>query len=154
MTYPTEPTGRDFTWLVNDFVDRVPGVTHALVLSSDGLLLTASASVGPERAEQMAAISAGMLSLSANGAALFGAGSCEQIIVRLNHGYLLFMAIDAGAGLATLTSRDCDMKTVGYEMTQFVLSAGHALTARVRTDLRQVLGGHPRHAAHPGAGPR
>jgi predicted regulator of Ras-like GTPase activity (Roadblock/LC7/MglB family) len=141
----TDTTNRqghdDFTWLINDFVARVHGVSHALILSSDGLSLTSSDTVGTVKGEQLAAIASGMLSLARNSAALFDKGTCEQIIVRLSSGYLLFMGIDSGAGLAVLTDADCDMKVVAYEMTQFVLHAGHALTPQTRADLRRVLAG-------------
>ncbi|THJ74639.1 roadblock/LC7 domain-containing protein [Candidatus Frankia alpina] len=142
VTGTTYRQGRDdFTWLINDFVARVHGVSHALILSSDGLSLTASDTVGIVESEQLAAIASGMLSLARNSAALFDKGTCEQIIVRLSSGYLLFMGIDDGAGLAVLTDADCDMKVVAYEMTQFVLHAGHALTPQTRADLRRVLAG-------------
>jgi predicted regulator of Ras-like GTPase activity (Roadblock/LC7/MglB family) len=129
----------DFRWLIDDFVGKVHGVTQALILSSDGLSLTASQSMSTDEAERLAAIASGMLSLARNSATLFGKGTCEQIIVRLTHGYFLFMGIDAGAGLAVLTAPDCDMQVVAYEMTQFVLHAGHALTPELRADLRRVL---------------
>jgi predicted regulator of Ras-like GTPase activity (Roadblock/LC7/MglB family) len=131
----------DFTWLIDDLVDRVHGVTHALILSSDGLSLTSSKAMSTEESERLAAIASGMLSLARNSASLFGKGTCEQIIVRLTYGYFLFMGIDAGAGLAVLTGPECDMKVVGYEMTQFVLNAGHALTPELRANLRRVLVG-------------
>lgn len=131
--------GEHFAWLVNDFVRRVHGVTHALIVSSDGFPLTASDEVGGDEAEQLAAISSGLLSLASNGAALFGKGSCEQVILRLSQGYFLFMGIGSGAGLAVLTGPECDMKVVAYEMTQFVTNAGHALTPDLRADLRRVL---------------
>ena len=35
---------RDLSWLVNAFAERVPGVAHAVVVSSDGLLVAISAS--------------------------------------------------------------------------------------------------------------
>ncbi|WP_020667891.1 roadblock/LC7 domain-containing protein [Amycolatopsis nigrescens] len=133
------PSKSDFTWLLNDFVQKVHGVTHALIMSSDGFPLTASEAVGVDDAEQLAAISSGLLSLAGNSAALFGKGSCEQIIIRLTHGYFLFMGIGTGAGLAVLTGPECDMKVVAYEMTQFVANAGHVLTSDARADLRQVL---------------
>jgi len=129
----------DFSWLLNDFVNKVHGVSHALIMSSDGFPLTASDSVSTDDAEQLAAISSGLLSLAGNSAALFGKGSCEQIIIRLTHGYFLFMGIGVGAGLAVLTTQGSDMKVVAYEMTQFVTNAGHALTPEIRADLRRVL---------------
>lgn len=130
---------QDFTWLINDFVRKVHGVSHALIMSSDGFPLTASDAMSTTESEQLAAISSGLLSLAGNSASLFNKGSCEQIIIRLSQGYFLFMGIDSGAGLAVLTGPDCDMKVVAYEMTQFVTSAGHALTPETRADLRRVL---------------
>lgn len=130
---------QDFNWLINSFVDRVNGATHALLLSSDGFPLTASNSVDGDDAEQLAAIASGLLGLARNSATLFEKGDCEQIIIRLTRGYFLFMGIGDGAGLAVLTSPGCDMKVVAYEMTQFVSKAGHALTPQVRADLRRVI---------------
>jgi predicted regulator of Ras-like GTPase activity (Roadblock/LC7/MglB family) len=140
VTAAQNSTGKaDFTWLLNDFVHKVHGVTHALIMSSDGFPLTASDSVSRDDAEQLAAISSGLLSLAGNSAALFEKGACEQIIIRLTRGYFLFMGIGAGAGLAVLTGPECDMKVVAYQMTQFVTNAGHALTPEIRADLRRVL---------------
>lgn len=130
-------------WLVEEFVERVHGVTHALILSTDGLPLAGSSSVGMDEAERLAAISSGVLSLAHNGAALFGKGACEQIIIRLDDGHLLFMGIGSGAGLAVLTSSAAQMRVVGYEMTQFVERVGHALSPEVRADLRRAVTERP-----------
>lgn len=129
----------DLGWLINGFVESVHGVTHALVLSSDGLPLTASESVSSDDAEQLAAIASGLLGLARSGAALFGKGTCELIMIRLSSGYFFFMGIGDNAGLAVLTAPRCDMKVVAYEMTQFVDKAGHALTPKVRAGLRRVI---------------
>lgn len=139
MTDEHSQNGRDYAWLINDFVRRVHGVTHALIMSSDGLPLTVSEAMTTPESEQLAAIASGLLSLAGNSASLFGKGVCEQIIIRLSHGYFLFMSIDSGAGLAVLTEPECDMKVVAYEMTQFVTNAGHVLTPETRADMRRVL---------------
>lgn len=128
-----------FVWLINGFVERVHGVSHALILSSDGFLLTASESVSSDDAERLAAIASGLLGLAHSSAMLFGKGSCELIMIRLSHGYFFFMGIGDGAGLAVMTSAGCDMKVVAYEMTQFVDKAGHALTPKLQADLRRVV---------------
>jgi uncharacterized protein len=142
----TQGVPQDFGWLVNEFVGRVHGVTHALIMSSDGFPLTASDTVSTDDAEQLAAIASGLLSLARNSAALFDKGTCEQIMIRMTHGWFLFMGIGAGAGLAVLTGPDCDMKVVAYEMTQFVRNTGHALTPEARADLRRVLSARRAHA--------
>ena len=129
----------DFGWLINGFVARVHGVTHAMILSSDGFPLIASESVSSDEAEQLAAIASGLLGLARSSSALFGQGGCELIMIRLSGGHFVFMGIGDSAGLAVLTSAGCDMKVVAYEMTQFVDKAGHALTPQVRADLRSML---------------
>jgi uncharacterized protein len=134
--------GGGFSWLVDGFVGKVHGVTHALILSADGFPLTASAGVSTVEAEQLAAIAGGLISLAGNSASLFGKGECEQIIIRLTRGYFLFMSIDSGAGLAVLTGPECEMKVVAYEMTQFVTNAGHVLTPQARAEMRRVLSAH------------
>lgn len=139
MTAADRKPDIDITWLLNDFVDKVHGVTHALITSSDGFPLTASTAVRPDDAEHLAAIASGLLSLAGSSAALYGKGNCEQIIIRLTRGYFLFMGIGTGAGLAVLTGPECDMRVVAYEMTQFVTNAGHALTPELRANLRRVL---------------
>lgn len=135
----TKESQHDFNWLIDDFVARVHGVTHALIMSVDGLPLACSTSVPEDDAEQLAAISSGVLSLAHNSAALFDKGSCEQIIIRLTDGYFLFMGIGSGAGLAVLTASDASLRVAAYEMTQFVENTGHALTPEVRADLRRVV---------------
>lgn len=134
-----DPPAHDFNWLIDDFVARVHGVTHALIMSVDGFPLASSSSVREDDAEQLAAISSGVLSLAHNSANLFDKGSCEQIVIRLTDGYFLFMGIGTGAGLAVLTSSDASMRVAAYEMTQFVENTGHALTPEVRADLRRVV---------------
>jgi len=138
---PVPTSAQDFAWLINGFARRVPGVDHALVLSSDGFPLVASDSLPGERAEQLSAIASALLSLAGNAASLFDRGHSEQIVIRLAQGYLLVMTVGRGAGFCVLTAAGCDMKVVGYEMTQFVRTAGHALTPRLREDLRRVVSG-------------
>ena len=36
------PTAQNLNWLISNFVHKVPGVAHAIVVSADGLLLTNS----------------------------------------------------------------------------------------------------------------
>ncbi|MGH8869031.1 MAG: roadblock/LC7 domain-containing protein [Actinomycetes bacterium] len=128
-----------FTWLVDNFVAEVPGVTHAVVVSADGLLVTTSDQVPVERAEQLAAIASGMLSLARSSSRLFEQGRCEQTIVRMERGYLFLMAISDGSCLTVLASPDCEMKVVAYQMALLVENAGHVLTPQLRRELRGAL---------------
>src|SRR2546421_3450537 len=77
MTSPgnAQPTQNQFGWLVNDFAERVPGVAHAVVVSADGLLLTASNRLPLDRADQLAAVASGLVSLTQGAARCFEAGA-------------------------------------------------------------------------------
>jgi predicted regulator of Ras-like GTPase activity (Roadblock/LC7/MglB family) len=130
---------RELAWTVERFTTDVPGVAHAVVLSSDGLLLTASPSVDVDTAEKLAALASSLVSLAHGSAALFDLGGCEQAIIRLDRGYLFVTAITGGCALAVIASKGCDMKIVGYQMALFSDRIGHRLTPQLRGELRAVL---------------
>ena len=130
---------QSLTWLVNNFVADVPGVTHAVVVSADGLLLIASDELTDERAQQLSAVASGTRSLAETSSRLFSLGSSKQTIVRMERAYLFVMAISDGSCLAALASAGCDMKIVAYQMTLLVESSGHVLTPQIRRELRSGL---------------
>lgn len=119
-------------WLVTSFAQEVPGVAHGVLVSADGLLMAASRALPLDRAEQLAAVTAGLASLSVGVAGLFEGGSVLQSVVEMERGYLLLMAVGDGSYLAALTNHSCDIGQVGYEMALLVERAGTALQASAR----------------------
>ena len=69
------PAAQNLNWLVTNFVDRVPGVAHAVVVSADGLLLVASEGLPRDRADQLAAVASGLTSLTQGAARCFEGGT-------------------------------------------------------------------------------
>ena len=55
---------RNLNWLVSNFVERVPGVSEATVVSSDGLLIALSTGLDRSSGDRLAAVSAGLLVVS------------------------------------------------------------------------------------------
>lgn len=141
--YPDAASTPDFTWLISDFVNRVHGVTHALILSADGLPLTASRSTDQTSADSLAAIASGVLGLARTSSEMFGMGHCEVIIHRHGNGHFLFMPMGEHGGLVVLTGPRCDMQSVAHEMTMFVQSYARHLTPRVRNALRPMASAPP-----------
>jgi hypothetical protein len=135
---PQSPLDR-FGWLVDRFVHRVPGVAHAVVLSSDGILLTLSSGLPRDRADQLAAVTSGLMSLTQGAARCFEAGHVVQTIVEMERGILLIMAVADGSNLAVLAAPNCDIGLIGYEMTLLVDRAGQLLTPELRTQLQSLL---------------
>lgn len=139
MTVPgTQPS--QFGWLVDDFVQRVTGIAHAVVVSADGLLLTSSAQLPRDRADQLAAVASGLISLTQGAARCFEAGNVVQTVVEMERGIVLLMTISDGSCLAVLAAPDSDIGLVGYEMTLLVDRVGQVLTPRLRTELQGFAG--------------
>jgi predicted regulator of Ras-like GTPase activity (Roadblock/LC7/MglB family) len=127
---------RRFDWLITEFVRGTPGVAHAVVVSADGLCLASSEGFPPDRADQLAAVAAGLLSLTVGASRVFEGGAVTQTVVEMQRGLLLVMAISDGSVLAVLASSDCDMGLVAYQMTMLVERAGQVLTPALRAELQ------------------
>ena len=118
---------QDLGWLLANFADRVPGVAHAVAVSADGLLLASSRDLPRDRADQLAAITSGVVSLTDGASRMFNAGHVQQTIIEMDSGYLFLMTISDGSSMAVLAARSCDVGQVGYEMALLVERVGAAL---------------------------
>jgi predicted regulator of Ras-like GTPase activity (Roadblock/LC7/MglB family) len=127
-----------FGWLISNFAERVSGVAHAIVVSADGLLLTSSAKLPPDSAEQLAALASGIVSLTHGGARFFDSGHVVRTVVEMKRGIVLLMAISDGSCLAVMASPKCDIGVVGYEMALLVERAGELLTPELRAELQST----------------
>ncbi|SBS71685.1 Roadblock/LC7 family protein [uncultured Mycobacterium sp.] len=133
MTNPSRPSNNSLDWLVSNFARDVPGVSHAVLVSVDGLLIAASEQLPRERAEQLAAVTSGLASLAAGAAQLFEAGQVLQSVVEMAGGYLLVMRVGDGSQLATLAAPNCDIGQIGYEMAVLVERVGNVVSSSRRT---------------------
>jgi predicted regulator of Ras-like GTPase activity (Roadblock/LC7/MglB family) len=131
----------NFSWLVDDFVSRVAGVAHAIVVSADGLLLASSSRLPIDRAEQLAAVASGLVSLNLGAARCFEAGDVKQTVVEMERGYLFLMSISDGSCLAVLAAPNCDIGLIGYAMTRLVERVGVQLTPEIRSQLHVAMRG-------------
>lgn len=119
-------------WLLDELVRRLAGAEKAVAVSDDGLLLGRSASVGRESAEHLAAMASAFQSLSRGVGTTFSKGPVQQVVVELEHGYLLVTEGGEGACLALLSSADADLGMVAYEMNVIVQQVGSTLSAGPR----------------------
>lgn len=134
----------DTNWLLNNFAERTSGVAHAVAVSADGLLVAATRNLPADRGDQLAAITAGLISLTNGAARCFQAGTVSQTVVEMDHGFLFLMAISDGSALAALAARNCDVGQVGYEMALLVERVGGALSPAPRQPVTAQAGGWPR----------
>ncbi len=123
---------QDLSWLVTDFSERVTDVAHALVVSSDGVPVAVSEGIRPAQAQQLSAITPGLVSLGTAVAKVIQYGNVTQTRVAMGQGTLVIMSISDGSSLATLATAEADLDLIAYEMTRLVEAAGAVLTPGVR----------------------
>jgi predicted regulator of Ras-like GTPase activity (Roadblock/LC7/MglB family) len=126
-------TNRQLDWLVNDLVRRVPGVEQSLVVSDEGLTLAVSERVDEVRADQLAAVAAGLASLTRGAARCFDAEPVNQTIVEMATGYLFVTSAGAGTSLAVFADPESDIGVVGYELAQAAVRVAQLLNPRGRS---------------------
>jgi len=122
----------DLGWLLTSFARRVPSIVCALAVSVDGLAIAASDEVQSDKADQLAAITSGLASLTAGAAKVMSTGHVRQTVVDMDGGVLLIMAVADRAFLAVLAQPGADLGQVGYETAVLTQRVAAALEPAVR----------------------
>ncbi|WP_327115266.1 roadblock/LC7 domain-containing protein [Streptomyces sp. NBC_01341] len=121
-------------WLLEDMVRRVPEIGHAVLLSTDGLLLAASGDLQHEQAERMSAVASGFHSLAKGAGRHFGGGAVRQTMVEMEAGFLFVCAAGDNTCLTVLSPDGADIGVVAYEMAMLVKRLGQHLAVGGRYD--------------------
>lgn len=137
MTMST--AANNVNWLVANFVERVPGVSEAVVVSSDGLPMALSGGLDRDAADRFAAVASGLIGLAYGAAGRFGGGQVNEIIIEMEHAFLFVTGVSDGSCLAVVADADCDVGLVGYEMAVLVDKTGPFLTPELRAELQSAL---------------
>ncbi|MET9343092.1 roadblock/LC7 domain-containing protein [Nonomuraea sp. NPDC003804] len=125
-------TTAQLNWLLNDLVTRVSDIRHAIVLSSDGLLLATSDGLEPDDADRLSAVAASLQSLAAAAADYAGGGQIKQTLVEWQQLILRVTIAGHGARLAALTTHDADLGLLAYEMEMLIAKVGQHLSTSAR----------------------
>lgn len=129
----------NFGWLLDNFVRTVPGTRHTLVVSADGLLMAMSENLDRTSGDQMAAIVAGMSSLTRGAARQLKAGEVRQAIVEMDELFLFLMSVSNGSVLSVIADASCDVGLIGYEMAMLVSRTEATLTPQLIAEMRTML---------------
>lgn len=130
----TEPTP-DWGFLLDRLQHATPGVSHAIAVSSDGLLIAKTQHLDRDSADHMAAFTSGESSLTNGFARVMGQEPVSQTTIEMRDGYVIIMTIGDGSILTVLATTDCDTGQVAYEMACLINSVGPALTPQRRVDV-------------------
>ncbi|PSK99323.1 putative regulator of Ras-like GTPase activity (Roadblock/LC7/MglB family) [Murinocardiopsis flavida] len=128
-------------WLLDGLVEQVPPIRHAIVLSSDGMLVGTSQGLDRDNAEHLSAIASSFQSLARGASRQFDEGGVRQTIVEMDSSFLFVIGAGAGACLAVLAESDSDLGLIAFEMARLVKRMGEHLSVGTRTP---VGNGHGR----------
>ncbi|HLU76194.1 MAG TPA: roadblock/LC7 domain-containing protein [Nonomuraea sp.] len=127
-------TDRTIDGLLEGLKDRTPGVRHVLVLTRDGLKMSYSSGLSRDKADQLAALAAGIQSLSLSASAEFGdALGAGQAMMEFAGGLLLIVPAGEGAHLAVVAEEDGEVGLIAHNMNELVEQIGVYLTAAPRS---------------------
>ena len=129
----------NFNWLLNSFVDSSAGVTDAVAVSSDGLLMAMSKTLDRASAEQVAAIISGLVGLGRGAARAFGFDPLQQVIIAMDGGYLFVSAISDGSSIGVVADASCDVGLVGYQTSLLLERVSSVLTPALVAELRSAV---------------
>ncbi|KPI29285.1 Roadblock/LC7 family protein [Actinobacteria bacterium OK074] len=125
-------TSADIGWLLDDLLARTDHVRQAVLLTADGLPISASEGMSAKDVEHLAAVCAGFHSLAQEIGGRFAAGGVRQTMVMLEDAYLFVTPAADGSRLAVLTGLDTDIGQLAYEMSLLVRRVGRHLAVAYR----------------------
>jgi len=134
----TEQDAEQFNWMLNNFVKDTSGVTDAVAVSSDGLLMAKSNTLDAAGADQVAAIISGFVSLGQGATRCFAFDELNQIIIAMKGGYLFVSAMGQAGCLGVVATPRCEIGNVGYQMALLVERAGSMLTPELVDELKNL----------------
>ena len=99
----------NFGWLLDNFVQTVPGTRHTLVVSADGLLMAMSKNLDRTGGDTLAAVVSGMASLTRGAARQLKAGEVRQSIIEMDELFLFLMSVNNRSILSSMRTKAATM---------------------------------------------
>jgi hypothetical protein len=117
----------DLDVVLDHFAARIPQVTHAVAMSTDGRVLAPTSGMPEHCRNRLAAVGASMVGLLDGAGALLETGQAISNIVHMDGGFMFTMRLCPRASLLVVAATDCDVAQVGQEMTQLTAWSAPAL---------------------------
>lgn len=107
--------------LLAGMLARTPGAVHAVLATVDGVQVAVSAGLPKDRADQLATIGAGLLSIADGAGLMMNTGAPRHVIVEMYGGLLLSAPVAPRIVLSLLAKSNADREKLGFELAQFTL---------------------------------
>ena len=119
MGSPTAPYSSNLNSLLAGMMARTPGAVHAVKATVDGVQIAVSAGLPTERADQLATIGAGLLSIADGAGIMMNTGAPRHVMVEMYGGLLVAAPVAPRVVLSMLAAYDVDRERLGFELAQF-----------------------------------
>ncbi|WP_433622218.1 roadblock/LC7 domain-containing protein [Nocardia sp. CA-120079] len=126
----------DLDWLLDELAQRLPGVRHAVLLSTDGLLMARCSTTEEADAEHFCAMASALHGLARSAGGRFAGGEVRQAVIDLDHAVMFVTAAGPNACIGLWAEESANMGMVAYEMNQTVQRVGAYMSASPRPDVR------------------
>lgn len=133
----------DLTAALSAFAAETPGVSEAVVVSPDGFALAGRATENGPGVEQLAAVIAGLSSLTRGTSELYQLDDVRRIIVDMAGGYLFVVSTGANCSIGTVTDTSADLGNLGYQLTVLSQKLATLLTPDRIDSLKNVINPRP-----------
>lgn len=110
----------DFDFFLDNLANSTPGIAHGLLVSDDGLRRAKTTQLKVDLADQLAAMTSGLISLANGGGRLLGDLTVHQVAISYQGGHLILMSTGLNSHLAILASSDADLGGVAFAMAEAV----------------------------------
>jgi predicted regulator of Ras-like GTPase activity (Roadblock/LC7/MglB family) len=121
--------------LIDEFVQGTTGVSHAVVVSTKGVLRCRSRGLPEEPAQELTVLTADLLGRGQDATRLFGAGAVRKARVEMTKCSLFVASIGDSLWLAAVMDNDCDFDVVDGEVTRLFGPLRRQSTPRRRAAL-------------------
>ena len=105
--------------LLAGMIARTPGAVHAVMATVDGVQIAVSPGLPPERADQLATIGSGLLSIADGAGIMLNTGAPRHVVVEMYGGLLISAPVAPRVVLSLLAAHDADRERLGFELAQF-----------------------------------
>ncbi|MFI6112814.1 roadblock/LC7 domain-containing protein [Kitasatospora sp. NPDC051164] len=135
----TDTHANTLGWLLDERLATLDGVQCAVLLSTDGLLHSRTASIGHDQAERHAAIVASLRGAARTYSEEFSGGGMRQLLLELNS--YVCLVTQAGPNallLVQTTGPDVDLAAIAHQMGELAVSVGDQMAVEARTPVRDA----------------
>lgn len=126
------PLVAEFTALLDELRQLVPGVALVVAASADGITRAASSNLDRENGDPLGAAAAGIVGMISGIASHLKAGATHHVLVELGEGFMIIKKPTEHALLLVLAGHTTNMDQLFFELDRLGESAGRILDPGAR----------------------